>query len=151
MNWDALGAIGEVIGALAVVLTLIYLAVQVRQNSAAIRSSTRSDIARAQMDMNFIMATHPRMAASAYKLLREDGLDELDALGASHGVTGAMRMFENQFFAYREGNFSESIWLGYRANIEFLVGQPLFPGFWAERRHLFSGDFREFIDGLISD
>ncbi len=33
MNWEAIGAIGEMAGAVAVVLTLIYLSVQVRQNS----------------------------------------------------------------------------------------------------------------------
>jgi len=33
MNWDAIGAIGEIIGALAVVVTLIYLAIQTRHNS----------------------------------------------------------------------------------------------------------------------
>ncbi len=31
MNWDAIGAIGEIIGAAAVLVTLIYLALQVRQ------------------------------------------------------------------------------------------------------------------------
>ena len=30
MNWDAIGAIGELVGALAVFLTLIYLATQIR-------------------------------------------------------------------------------------------------------------------------
>ena len=35
MNWDAMGAIGEVVGALAVVVTLIYLAMQIRHNTAA--------------------------------------------------------------------------------------------------------------------
>ena len=43
MNWDALGAIGELVGALAVVVTLIYLAVQIRQStnqSAANMAST---------------------------------------------------------------------------------------------------------------
>ncbi|MGI9324326.1 MAG: hypothetical protein ACR2PZ_03835 [Pseudomonadales bacterium] len=33
MNWDAIEAIGEVVGAVAVVLTLIYLSVQLRQNT----------------------------------------------------------------------------------------------------------------------
>ena len=33
MNWGAIGAIGEVVGAVAVVASLLYLAVQVRQNS----------------------------------------------------------------------------------------------------------------------
>ena len=39
MNWDAIGAIGEVIGALAVFITLGYLAIQIRQNTKAVRAS----------------------------------------------------------------------------------------------------------------
>jgi hypothetical protein len=33
MNWDGIGAVGEVIGALAVLITLIYLATQIRQSN----------------------------------------------------------------------------------------------------------------------
>jgi hypothetical protein len=35
MNWDAIGAIGEVIGAIAVVLSLIYLSFQIRHSTKA--------------------------------------------------------------------------------------------------------------------
>ena len=36
MDWNAIGAIGEIIGALAVFLTLVYLAIQIRQNTKAV-------------------------------------------------------------------------------------------------------------------
>jgi len=42
MNWDAIGAVGEVVGAICVVLTLGYLAVQIRQNTRATRATTYS-------------------------------------------------------------------------------------------------------------
>ena len=35
MNWDAIGAVGEILGAAAVVATLIYLARQMRQEARA--------------------------------------------------------------------------------------------------------------------
>ena len=38
MNWDAVGAIGELLGAAVVVITVIYLASQVRQNTTASRA-----------------------------------------------------------------------------------------------------------------
>lgn len=40
MNWDAIGAQGELVGAAAVVLTLIYLSVQLRQNTRTVRVSS---------------------------------------------------------------------------------------------------------------
>ena len=32
MNWDAIGAVGEIIGAVVVIVTLLYVAKQIRQN-----------------------------------------------------------------------------------------------------------------------
>ncbi len=49
MNWEAIGAIGELLGAVAVVLTLAYLAVQVRQNSENLNQNTRAVIAATEV------------------------------------------------------------------------------------------------------
>ena len=40
MNWDALGAIGELIGAVAVIATLVYVAAQVRENTKSLEGSS---------------------------------------------------------------------------------------------------------------
>ena len=37
MNWDAIGAIGEIAGAVAVVITLIYVALQLRENTKSLK------------------------------------------------------------------------------------------------------------------
>jgi hypothetical protein len=37
MNWEAIAAIGEVLGAVAVVITLVYLAKQLRENTKSIK------------------------------------------------------------------------------------------------------------------
>ncbi len=44
MNWDAIGAAGEVGGAIGVIITLVYLAVQIRQNTRAMRASSAREI-----------------------------------------------------------------------------------------------------------
>jgi len=40
MNWEAISAVGEFVGAMAVVVTLVYLAVQVRRGTAATQAAT---------------------------------------------------------------------------------------------------------------
>ena len=40
MNWDAIGAIGEVFGGAVVVVTIVYLAIQIRQNRQAVQAET---------------------------------------------------------------------------------------------------------------
>ena len=43
LNWEAIGAVGEILGATGVIITLIYLAVQVRQNSHQIERNIESN------------------------------------------------------------------------------------------------------------
>jgi len=50
MNWEAIGALGEVVGAAAVVLTLLYLARQVRDGSKQIRLNTTSSLTTMSQD-----------------------------------------------------------------------------------------------------
>ena len=50
MNWDAIGAIGELAGALGVIVTLAYLARQMRVNTIALQNETTRDGMQAVID-----------------------------------------------------------------------------------------------------
>ena len=69
MNWEAIGAIGEVVGALAVLLTLVYLAIQIRQNTRQVENHLKTvDLASFNaIDESFsrfrhMLATSPQTA-----------------------------------------------------------------------------------------
>jgi len=62
VNWDAIGAVSELIGAVGVVITLIYLAVQIRQNTRAVRLDTSHNIMEEIRDMYSLMAEHGELA-----------------------------------------------------------------------------------------
>ena len=70
MDWEAIGAVGEVLGALGVIVTLGYLAVQIRQN-------TRS------------MEEGRRLALAQTYQLRADGLQSM-MVEAANGEIGAI-------------------------------------------------------------
>jgi len=54
MNWEAISAVGEIVGAIAVVVTLIYLAIQVRRGTSATQAASIQ--AAAALDHEFLMA-----------------------------------------------------------------------------------------------
>jgi len=56
MNWEAIGAIGEIVGALAVVASLAYLVIQIRQNTAAVATATYESMMTGFNDINVIFA-----------------------------------------------------------------------------------------------
>jgi len=77
MNWDAIGAIGQVLGAVLVGITLIYLALQLRQNTSALQSSTFLAISTLMGSTMEVFATHSDLAPLLIKA--QSGLDVLSA------------------------------------------------------------------------
>jgi hypothetical protein len=57
MNWDAIGAIGEIIGASAVFLSLIYVAIQIRDNTRSQQAATYHSMISAKNQVNLQIAT----------------------------------------------------------------------------------------------
>jgi hypothetical protein len=62
MNWEIVGSTGEWAGAIAVVVTLFYLARQIRQNTHATRATSHHAITDALNNLNFTLATNDRSA-----------------------------------------------------------------------------------------
>lgn len=71
MNWDAIGAIGEVVGALAVVITIIVLLIQVRQN-------TRSMVEANELQKASAIDKHPESIGNWRKeFIRDERIGEI--------------------------------------------------------------------------
>ncbi len=71
MNWEALGAIGETVGALGVIGTLVYLAVQIRQNTKSLRASTYQAVLDSARSDNELVLVHPHLER-VYRVGRRD-------------------------------------------------------------------------------
>jgi len=108
MNWDAVGAIGEIVGAVAVVATLFYLAYQIRQNSNALERSNQYANAgsihatNASYAQVFSQLVHDAELASIYHRALHN-----EPLGAEEQIrfTG----FLNTYFAWVEDVFHQEL------------------------------------------
>ena len=56
------GNLGEFVGAIAVVITLGYLAIQIRQNSKVVEAATSNSVTRSRNELNALLATHPELS-----------------------------------------------------------------------------------------
>ena len=64
MNWEAIGAVGELVGAAGIIVTLLYLSFQVRQNSKLSMAATRTALADGAQRLG--------MNITDYRLLEEE-------------------------------------------------------------------------------
>jgi len=59
MNWEAIGALGQVLGAVAVIATLLYIAREVRQNGRFDSARSFSCLAIRQNEAGFVLFALP--------------------------------------------------------------------------------------------
>ena len=70
MNWDALGAIAELVGSVAVVITLAYLAMKTRRNTIATKGASTNQARNAFTGVMSLIADDEETASVYYTGLR---------------------------------------------------------------------------------
>ena len=80
MDWDAIGAIAEAVGALAVIITLVYLTFQLRQNTKAIELSTYRGVIDDANQWQYKVIDSPEIAELYIAGMRGDELSSSDRL-----------------------------------------------------------------------
>ena len=149
MNWEAIGAVGETVGALAVLVTLVYLAVQIRQNTKAVQAaavdSTTSHVSKIR-EVIFANAD----VANMYRRGNEDpaSLSEDDTIRYRLLIHNIMLSLSNSITQASVSGILES-----KAQVELpilgrVIGTAGGRWFWEAYRHEFEESFRGMIDGL---
>ena len=111
MNWEALGAIGEIVGAVAVVVTVGYLAVQIRQNTAAIHMSAAEKALDNVAEFNRFLASDEQLIDLWYKA--NEAPESLSEIEHRRFMSMASCLFRRQefiFFLHTEGHFPDKLW-----------------------------------------
>ena len=143
-------AISEIVGAIAIIVSLIYVGVQLRQNTRATRVITSQAFVQ----------TH---GESVSHLIQEEfrdiywrglaGLSNLHGseLAAFGGWTAQLlREFESFYFQWKAGAFEDQIWSGWNCQFRDAFGYLGVQEVWTIRSHHFSEEFREFVKREIA-
>lgn len=147
MNWNALGAMGEIVGAVGVIVSLLYLASQVRNNSRQLRHAS----AQAVLDkLNGLIGQLAFSPGAGDVWTR--GLSGLDALKDDEELVRFSSMLLKAFWAYEEvfhyrraGMIEDWAWTHAKAPVEHFMRTPGFQEWWLRRRDWFGEDFQAFI------
>ena len=124
MTIQDVGAIGEIVGAAAVVVTLIYLSIQLRQYNKGLRTSTFHTTMHEFNQLN-ISQLDPSLAGLMDKGLREfDSLTQLEKYQFSWLMRSYVNVWENMYQQYLEGACSKSYWLPYAKQAKTILETP---------------------------
>jgi hypothetical protein len=148
MNWDAKGAIAEAVGALAVIITLIYLTFQLRQNTKAIEHSTYRGVLDDANQWQYKVIDNPEIAELYIAGMRGDELTSGDRLRFSLLMN---TLFGHWGHAFNAGTFEV-------VNTSQIAGVLSHPGgaaHWkravANKTISLGPEFIEFVNTVLAD
>jgi hypothetical protein len=148
MNWEAVGAIGETIGALAVVVSLLYVARQLKIQNKESKITSQHDITVAFRDA--VSVVRDRDVAD----LIVKGLNGLEQLTDSERVQllglhqMLFRVYEEAHYQFQEGRLEQSMWEGMAAQFRDYMAAKEIQNSWSLRKHTYRREFIEFVDSI---
>ncbi len=149
VNWDAIGAVGEILGALAVFASLMYLAAQIRGQSKQAKASAFQEIGIATAAGWSVVAQNRELSDAVWTAVaRNDGY--LDQSESDKGIIRAqllswIRLGESLYLQAQQELLDEAAMdtLGY-GDVTF--GNPLVEDAWPDLRQLITPDYADYLE-----
>jgi hypothetical protein len=158
ISWQDLGAIGDFVGGIAVVVSLIYVGFQIRQNSRHIEQNSRQIQASSYHATNdafyrwfSVLAENADLASLWRRALAGVPLNEEEITRVHSMLAMIFLSFENFFEQYRLGAVSRNTLEVSRMDITDLLSRPVAQAWWQRYApRILTPEFRAAIEALVS-
>ena len=147
MTLEQIASIAEIVSGVAVIISLVYLAIQIRTSTEAEKSSTYQAIVSDFGALNNTMASTPELshlfvqAMENYHQLSPDQKARISQL-----FFQCFHYFENMFYQNQKGYLDEEVWTGWKRLMLTYYSRPGFKTWWEHRRDVYSESFAVFLE-----
>ena len=151
MTLEDLGNLGELIAAIATLGALIYLAMQIRQNSESVKLSAGQTILTSLNEALQSASSSPQQARVVILGQSDfDNLPEEEQIQFIVWLFGWFRVLEQAHHYNKKGILDEEIWGGHVNHTKQVMKGATAISWWSKRKSFFSSSFQEFIDDMVS-
>jgi hypothetical protein len=146
-----LSTLSQIIGAIAVVVSLLYLSRQVRQNTHAVRSANATTLQVEFRGLARTLYSNPETSAILLNgMAGKASASPSEQLAAHAWFFDIFKMAELAFFHYRNGDLDPELW---HASLRFYrtwFDSPGMRAYWAVRKSVFIPDFQQVVDQALA-
>jgi len=121
---EALGNLGDFIGGIAVVVTLVYLATQIRQNTSALRTASRQAVSSGYRETNRLRLAPDAARAWAMGLRGFGSLPFAESAMFSTLIADESLFFQEAYALHESGQLDESTYRAYLDWFSAIIATP---------------------------
>jgi hypothetical protein len=151
LNWEAIAAIGEAVGGLAVIASLTYLAIQIRQSRDLERAASIREMFQKGIDMFAYTAHHP----GTLETLRK-GVDDFSTLSIeekevfSNWGLHCLVTVEQAMYMHRDGLLPDASWAAFENFGLAIIRSPGGAHWWSQYSVVLGQEFVESLNAVAS-
>ncbi len=151
MTLESWAHVAEIVGGIAVVASLIYVGIQIRDSNRVSQANARHNISEFVLQVSLFNAGHAdRIAAIQQKLAEGSELTGAEREFQWWGHMNFMLHAETYFHHYELGLMPDGHWKGYLRYMEGYSTSPGFVDFWSEVGPAFSRDFSNWMTEIVN-
>ncbi len=136
---QSLGNIGEFVGAIGVVISLVYLAQQMKQNTNSVRAASFNSMVQNSIGLLEHSFRDSEFAAFLARAERDPAaLSPEEAVRWDAYMTAVYRHFGNLVYQHRVGALDHLMWDTYQATLKQHLRSPAWASWYEANAHIFS-------------
>ena len=152
MDLQYLANVSEITGSVVVILSLVYVAVQIRQNTQAQRMENYSRGLDRLAAIQSMLSQDGEMSLLFSKgVLDSSKLTPQERVRFTWAIYEALGAFEFMFHASRSHSIPEEVWTRWSAGVAYWLNFPGFQTCWEARPIPFTVSFTAYVDSLLKD
>lgn len=131
MTLETINYVAQTIGVVAILVSLVFVAIQTRQNGRTMRAQAVWDAQNSFVEINDMLAAGGRVSEVSYKAFTEpDTLSPYERYLMHRLLRGVLQRAEAQYALFTNGILNEEVWLLRRGWIRSLMALPIFMEVW---------------------
>ena len=150
LKLSELASIAEIIGAFAVVISLVYVGIQVNDSTVAVRSASANDANVALQSWYLQIGSDQQTSELFYEALTsEEALSSQEEFQFLMMMHGAFLAFQNSYLLAEEGAIDFELREAVTAAILGVKSLPGMSRYWRQRRSYLHSGFANYVDQLL--
>jgi hypothetical protein len=149
MSLTDLASLGSFVSGVAVAITLIFLVIQMRQNTLAVRAAASQAHSAAYQELSTLVSTSGDLARIWRLGMADIGqLNDDERVRFISYVSSIFRFMESARLQWRHGQLDNQHWYELETEIKDFAMQPGVKAYWALRRRWHAEEFLKWFESL---
>ena len=152
MNWEAVSALAEVIGGVAVIVSLVFIAHEVRQNTRQRRLDAQRDLVQELGELSSDLSTNAELAHILFEGAKGlENLDQIKQMQFRSYMNHLFLVFEQQYLLHQDREVDPEIWIAVKSMMDDFLLTTGGKQWWKLRANYHTRRFQLHVGSRINE